>query len=254
MRNTKWCNVRGCGVVLLQLPVYSYNSVLLSTLSCSVLHSLPGVCVAFDISLPFQLKQSEGLHTVICPSLRIAKPQKVTCFLFTVADSGSWMCLCEMYTNAATINPCPTRVCQADLLVHAKTNANIYLPNSENSNVRNLPTRSSTVQANGRSSSFSSVLLHSLPISLSSLFFSWDYVYHFLFQLLPITVAAQCEAWTVFARSNAEIVGSNSTQRMNVVVPLFCVCVVLRAGNGFATGRSPVQGVQQRSVEPQIDR
>jgi hypothetical protein len=31
----------------------------------------------------------------------------------------------------------------------------------------------------------------------------------------PITVAAQCKAWTVFARSNAGIVGSNPTQGMD---------------------------------------
>jgi hypothetical protein len=33
-------------------------------------------------------------------------------------------------------------------------------------------------------------------------------------------VAAQCKAWTVFARSKAGIVGSNPTQGMDV-----CVCV-----------------------------
>jgi hypothetical protein len=43
----------------------------------------------------------------------------------------------------------------------------------------------------------------------------------------PITMAAQSEAGTVFARSNAGIVGSNPTQGMGVGVRLFCVCVVL---------------------------
>jgi hypothetical protein len=37
---------------------------------------------------------------------------------------------------------------------------------------------------------------------------------------MQITVATWCKAWTVFARSNAGIVGSNPTQGMDV-----CVCV-----------------------------
>jgi hypothetical protein len=61
----------------------------------------------------------------------------------------------------------------------------------------------------------------------------------------PITGAARSKAWTVFARSNTEIVGSNPTQVMDVSVCLFCVCVVLRIGRGLAIGWSPVQGVLQ---------
>jgi hypothetical protein len=37
---------------------------------------------------------------------------------------------------------------------------------------------------------------------------------------MPITVVALSKAWTVFAQSNAGIVGSNPTQGMDV-----CVCV-----------------------------
>jgi hypothetical protein len=44
---------------------------------------------------------------------------------------------------------------------------------------------------------------------------------------LAIPVAAPSKAWTVFARSNAEIVGSNPTQGIDVFVRLFCVCVLL---------------------------
>jgi hypothetical protein len=40
----------------------------------------------------------------------------------------------------------------------------------------------------------------------------------------PITMAAQSKAWTVFALSNAGIVGSNPTVGMDVGVRLFCVC------------------------------
>jgi hypothetical protein len=59
----------------------------------------------------------------------------------------------------------------------------------------------------------------------------------------PIRVPAQSKAWTVVARSNAGIVGSNLTQGMNVCVPLFCVCAVMCVGSGPATGWSPVQEV-----------
>jgi hypothetical protein len=41
---------------------------------------------------------------------------------------------------------------------------------------------------------------------------------------------------TVFARSNAAIVGSNPTQGMDVCVRLFRVCVVLCVGSDLATG------------------
>jgi hypothetical protein len=61
--------------------------------------------------------------------------------------------------------------------------------------------------------------------------------------LLPITVAPQSKAWTVFARSNTGIVGSNPTQGMDHCVSLFCVCVLLCVGSGLATGSSVVQGV-----------
>jgi hypothetical protein len=50
-------------------------------------------------------------------------------------------------------------------------------------------------------------------------------------------------AWTVFARSNSGIMGTNPTRGMDVCVRLFYVCVVLYVGSGLATGWSPVQGV-----------
>jgi hypothetical protein len=55
-----------------------------------------------------------------------------------------------------------------------------------------------------------------------------------------ITVAARSKAWTVFARSNIGIVGSDPTQGMDVCVRLFCV---LCAGSGLASGWSPVQWI-----------
>jgi hypothetical protein len=56
---------------------------------------------------------------------------------------------------------------------------------------------------------------------------------------MPITVAARSQAWTVFARSNVGIVGSNPTQGVDVCLHLFCVCVY----SGLASGWSPIQGV-----------
>jgi hypothetical protein len=56
-------------------------------------------------------------------------------------------------------------------------------------------------------------------------------------------MAARCKAWTVFARSNTEVVVPNPTRDMDVCVRLFFVCVVLCVGSGLATGWSPVQGV-----------
>jgi hypothetical protein len=61
---------------------------------------------------------------------------------------------------------------------------------------------------------------------------------------VPVTVAERSKASTVFARSEAGIVGSNSTQGMDVwCMCLFCVCVVLCLGKGLATSWSLVQGV-----------
>jgi hypothetical protein len=57
----------------------------------------------------------------------------------------------------------------------------------------------------------------------------------------PTTVAAPFKAWTVFALSNAVIVGSNPTQGIDACVLLFRVCVILCAGSDLATGWSSVQ-------------
>jgi hypothetical protein len=61
-------------------------------------------------------------------------------------------------------------------------------------------------------------------------------------QTQSIAVAARSKAWTVFARSNTGIVGSNPTTGIDVCVRLFCVRIVLCAVSGIATGWSPVQG------------
>jgi hypothetical protein len=47
--------------------------------------------------------------------------------------------------------------------------------------------------------------------------------------LEPITVAARCEVWTVFARSDTGIVGSNHTRGVDVCVFIMCLsCSVCR--------------------------
>jgi hypothetical protein len=55
-------------------------------------------------------------------------------------------------------------------------------------------------------------------------------------------MAARSKAWTVYVRSNVEIVGSNPAQDMDVCVRLFCVCVVLLVVSGLATGWKLFQG------------
>jgi hypothetical protein len=47
----------------------------------------------------------------------------------------------------------------------------------------------------------------------------------------------------MFARSNTAIVGSNSSQGMDVCVRLVSACEVLCVGSGLATGLSPFRGV-----------
>jgi hypothetical protein len=58
-----------------------------------------------------------------------------------------------------------------------------------------------------------------------------------------ITGAVRSKTRTIFARSNTGIVGTNPARGTDVYVRLFCVCVVLCAGNGLATVWSPVQRV-----------
>jgi restriction endonuclease S subunit len=53
----------------------------------------------------------------------------------------------------------------------------------------------------------------------------------------PSSVAARSKAWTVFALSNARIVGSNPTQGMDVCAFILCV------GSSLASGWLLVQGV-----------
>jgi hypothetical protein len=54
----------------------------------------------------------------------------------------------------------------------------------------------------------------------------------------PITVAAQSKVWTIFARSNPGILGSNLTRGMDICV--YCMFVL---DNGLVTGWSLVQVV-----------
>jgi hypothetical protein len=42
---------------------------------------------------------------------------------------------------------------------------------------------------------------------------------------MSITVGARSKAWTVFARSNAEIVGSNPSRGMDVCLSAFILCL-----------------------------
>jgi hypothetical protein len=53
---------------------------------------------------------------------------------------------------------------------------------------------------------------------------------------MPITVVAWFKAWTVFALSNAEALGSNLKRRMYVCVSVLSGCVVLCVDRGLVTG------------------
>jgi hypothetical protein len=76
-----------------------------------------------------------------------------------------------------------------------------------------------------------------MSLEFPSLFNIGDYLIYVNYLLkLPITVAAQSKAWTVFAHPNTGIMSSNPTWGMDVCLRLFRVCVVLRAGSGLATG------------------
>jgi hypothetical protein len=66
----------------------------------------------------------------------------------------------------------------------------------------------------------------------------------------PITVVARCNPWTVFARWNWGIVGSNPTRGMVVCVHLFCVCVVLCVRMDLATDWSTVLPTVYRIKKP----
>jgi hypothetical protein len=86
---------------------------------------------------------------------------------------------------------------------------------------------------------------------------------------MRITVTAHYGAWTVFARLNTGVVGSNPTRGTNVCVCLFRVYAVMCVGSGLVTGWSPVQGIppsmyrftklkkvakaQERAVEPLVN-
>jgi hypothetical protein len=59
------------------------------------------------------------------------------------------------------------------------------------------------------------------PLSWKCTFFS-DYSRR-LYTYRPFTVAARATAWTVFARSNVGIVGSNPNWGMDICVRLFCL-------------------------------
>jgi hypothetical protein len=66
------------------------------------------------------------------------------------------------------------------------------------------------------------------------------YIYIYTDIYTPVTVAARSKPWTVFARSDAGIMGSNPTQGMDV----WCVYgFILCLGSGLATGWSLVLGV-----------
>jgi hypothetical protein len=75
---------------------------------------------------------------------------------------------------------------------------------------------------------------------------------------LPITVSARSKAWTVFARSNAGIIGSNPTQGMDVcmcdysVFVLSCVEVAAWRRADHLFGRPSIRPSLYLSVRPSV--
>jgi hypothetical protein len=63
------------------------------------------------------------------------------------------------------------------------------------------------------------ILMKLLQIDLMQFFGNFTQLKYCI--ILPITVA---KVWTVFARSNAGIVGLNPSQGMDVCVRLLCLC------------------------------
>jgi hypothetical protein len=59
---------------------------------------------------------------------------------------------------------------------------------------------------------------------------------------MPITAAARSKARTVFARSNAGVVGSNIIRGMDVCVHLICVCDVMLCRQQPCDGLIPRPG------------
>jgi hypothetical protein len=73
-----------------------------------------------------------------------------------------------------------------------------------------------------------------------------DLIFGVLMFILPITVTARSNAWTVFAGSNIGIVDSNRTWGTDVCV--YCMFVLSCVGSGLALGWSPVQGVLRTKI------
>jgi hypothetical protein len=82
----------------------------------------------------------------------------------------------------------------------------------------------------------------------------------------PITVAVRSKAWTVFARSDTGVMGSNPTSGMDVCIHLFCAFVVLCVQVAALWNADPPTKecidqetekrpmFNKRAVEPQIER
>jgi hypothetical protein len=81
---------------------------------------------------------------------------------------------------------------------------------------------------------------------------------------MPITVAERSKTWTVLARSNTGILGSNRSWGMDVCMRLFCVEVdAFRRTDppskqsyrpGIGLGNWKLAKIQQKTVEPYTDR
>jgi hypothetical protein len=60
---------------------------------------------------------------------------------------------------------------------------------------------------------------------------------------MPVVVAEWSKAWTVLARLDAGIIGSNSTRGMDVYVYVYSMFVLSYIGRGLVMSWSLIQGV-----------
>jgi hypothetical protein len=71
-------------------------------------------------------------------------------------------------------------------------------------------------------------------------------------EIISPTVAARSKAWTVFARLNTGIVGSNPIRSMDVSVRLICV-LVLCVGSGLTTADPPSKESYWLCIDKEIE-
>jgi hypothetical protein len=129
------------------------------------------------------------------------------------------------------------------LMVYYKTLSRHSRPGTEENHEKNFKTFGIQAELRNRNPQYTS--LKRLPLEPVCLVRLRHLELIAPIEFWPVTVAERSKAWTVFARLDAVIVGSNPTKGMGVwcVYVSFGVYAVLCLGRGLATSWSLVQGV-----------